>query len=139
MTRAFIGITSVAMALSLATATQAGTLASAARQGLPVAYARMTTGGVLQAFGGKGTSAATSSGNAFQKDVVFTGRYPQDITPSKVILQSTVQSSYYGVSNADVVSASPTEIRVRVYSWRSDIISSSGVSGDTFVTVLVGK
>ncbi len=107
------------------------------KKGGSIAYAKLSvaTGSVV-AFGGKGTAQASSSGGGFWT-VTFTGKYPEDITADHLILQSSCQSFDYGVANSYVQSASPTEIVVGIYCWKSDTLLPDG--GDAFVNVFFGR
>lgn len=113
---------------------------SASKSGAAVAFAKasISSQSVLS-FGGKGTTAAVASGgdsNAFV-DVKFTGKYPKDITTSQVIINATAESSDFGVANAFVVSASPTQLVIEVSGWVSTNANSN--TGETvFMSVYLG-
>jgi hypothetical protein len=113
---------------------------SASKSGAAVAYAKadILTQTVLS-FGGKGTTAAAVSGgqsNSFI-DVKFTGKYPKDVTVDQVIINATAQSSDFGVANATVVSASPSQLVVEVSGWVSTN-TDSNVGETVFMSVFLG-
>lgn len=113
---------------------------SASKSGAAVAYAKASISSQsILSFGGKGTAAAVASGgdsNSFV-DVKFIGRYPKDITASQVIINTTAESSDFGVANAFVVSASPTQLVIEVSGWVSTNANSN--TGETvFMSVYLG-
>jgi hypothetical protein len=113
---------------------------SASKSGAAVAYAKADIASqTILSFGGKGTLAAAVSGgssNAFI-DVKFTGKYPKDITVDQVIVNATAQSSDFGVANAIVQSASPSQLVVEVSGWVST--NTDSTAGETvFMSVYLG-
>ena len=141
MVRAIRGMRALAIGLAAAAALAAAPAAwasGASKSGAAIAQARVNgSTGAVQAFGGKGTISALSSGSGGFYFVTFNGHYPADITSSKVILQTTCNSGAYGVSNAYVSSATPTQINVGVYCWTSSTLTY--VSNDMFVNVYAGQ
>jgi hypothetical protein len=113
---------------------------SQSKSGMAVAYAKANIGtGTILSFGGKGTTAAEVTAANLSQDIwiTFTGKYPKDITTNQVILNATAQAHDYGVANARVYTANPTQIEVAVSGWISDNTSSS--SGETvFLAVFLG-
>jgi len=126
--------------MTLVAATAGSAAADASRRGLPVAYAAIDgASGMVVAYGGKGTAAANSSRQQTSNNIVvtFSGRFPSDITPDKVILQTTAKLAYYEVAGAKVEDATPTQIVVRIYTWES--FSTATYQGDVWVTAYVGR
>jgi hypothetical protein len=74
--------------------------------------------------------------------VTFTGTFP-GLTETdslsnqdKVLINATAYGVNYAVSNAYLVSATSTEIKVGFYTWRSDGISEANIAGG-YVTVFL--
>src|SRR5262245_26204285 len=128
----------IAMMLSLATTASATTLASESKKGVAEAYAAIDNFNcTIVAFGGKrATGASASACAAGSGTVTFTGNFPTDITASKVIVNTTAQSSSFDVTNAIVMSATPTTIVVDVSDWESDNLTA--LFNIDWVTVFVG-
>jgi hypothetical protein len=131
-------------ALLLGLATSAGAL-DRSRTGAAVAFARINGGtGAVKAFGGKGTTAAiggaalrTCPTGDSSYEVTFTGRYPDPISADQIIINSTSDWGLWGVTNARVISASPTTIVVGVSEWRSN--DQFCLDNDLFVSVYIGR
>lgn len=137
-------MTTVAVGLMAATMIQAnlgGTAkpSSVSKKGVAVAFAKADiAAATVLTFGGKGTEAASATGDHFgYADISFTGHYPKNITADQVIVIATAQSADFGVANATVLSASPTELVIRVYGWSSASLAYSGEK--VFVSVLLGR
>ncbi|HEY2775003.1 MAG TPA: hypothetical protein VGK20_13230 [Candidatus Binatia bacterium] len=116
----------------------ASTVASVAKKGTPVGYAKVNADGTIVTFGGRGTASVTASVNApGYHTVKFMGKYPSDIDVSKVVVQTTAEAASYGVTNDTVTAASPTEIDIDVSDWESDntIVTGSNV----FITIYLGR
>ena len=107
--------------------------------GQAIAFAHVTAGGGIAAFGGKGTSSATVINHpaAGVYDVSFSGKYPNSITPASLILSATAQSFDFDVSNAIVVSASPSKIVVKVRDFTSS--ADTEEDNDVFLVVFFGR
>jgi hypothetical protein len=58
----------------------------------PIGFARVA-GATVSTFGGIGTTSVTATGTGFPYTVTFNGNYPAGITPSKVVVQTTGESS----------------------------------------------
>ncbi|HXC50509.1 MAG TPA: hypothetical protein VN634_06495 [Candidatus Limnocylindrales bacterium] len=116
----------------------AGSVASAAKKGAAVGLANVSLfAGTIASKGGKGTTDVTiTSFSPGFVDLKFTGKYPDDITPGNVILQSTAQSANYSVTNGFVSSASPTEIDVTIYEWSSDTLNNQ--TDNVFIALFIG-
>lgn len=116
---------------------------SASKSGAAVAFAkvRLDSGAILT-FGGKGTKTAEMSdflANGFV-DIKFVGKYPKDLSSDQVILHATAQSSTgvnFGVANAMVLNATPTELLIRVYGWKSDTLALGAMR--LFLTAFIGE
>ena len=93
------------------------------KSGAAIAYARVSIEhGSLLSFGGKGTTFAAIAG-ADQTgfvEVRFDGKFPKDLTVDQVIPVATADLGNFGVANASVESANPTQIIVFVSCWRSN-------------------
>jgi hypothetical protein len=108
------------------------------RKGASIAYAKLSDAtGTVMAFGGKGTTQAVASGGGGYWSVTFTGKFPADVTAERLILQSSCESGNYGVANSYVASATPTEIEVVVFCWKSNTLSYD--ADDGFVNVFFGR
>jgi hypothetical protein len=134
-----LAMVSTAAILCLAATSMAGNVASAAKKGLSIATARVTSAGAIDSFGGKGTTGAIAAvhlGGLYT--VAFTGKYPSDIATNKVIVQATSEEGVYGVANAHVATATPTEIDVDVATFKTDGSDTPSLD-NFFVTVFVGQ
>ena len=129
----------IATTLALATPVGATTLLGESKKGVPQAYAAVDTStGTVLAFGGKrATGASTGVCGGGICFVTFTGNFPTDITASKVIVNTTAQSSVFDVTNAIVTAATPTSITVSVSDWKSDDLTSQ--NDVDWITVFVGR
>ncbi|MGC1677579.1 MAG: hypothetical protein WA740_08600 [Candidatus Binataceae bacterium] len=109
------------------------------KTGQAVAFARIDGGsGALTAFGGKGTISASGVRNsAGSYSVAFIGHFPKTITTNQVIINTTAESSIFGVSNGVVTAASKTEIDVSVATWVSSTLTET--DNTCFVSVFVGR
>jgi len=134
-----IALAVAALLVVTAATAHAGTVASAAKKGIPVGYASIDeVAGAVLAYGGKGTTGVTVlSHSTGQVSLKFTGKYPDDVSADKVIVQTTAESLSYGVTNTMVLSASPTEIVVAVYHFVSYQLGGD-MSGKSFVTLMIG-
>lgn len=115
-------------------------LGSVSKAGKVVAYAKVdSVFGTVLSFGGNRTRTASAvvDVSGYQTTITFTGRYPSSITPDKVIINSTCNSTGFIVSNASVVSVSPTTLVIRVYNWASNTTNIG--NGIVFVSVFIGK
>ncbi len=137
--RVLLGLSVIATTLTLATTVGATTLLGESKKGVAQAYAAVNTStATVLAFGGKratGASVAFCGGGFCQ--VTFTGNFPTDITTSKVLLNTTAQTSAFDVTNAIVGSATPTTIVVDVDDWNSSTLASQ--DDVIWVTVFVGQ
>jgi hypothetical protein len=115
----------------------AGSVASAAKKGAAVGYAKVAINGTVLAYGGKGTTGVTSFADGGAQTVTFTGKYPDDLSPGKVIATSTAEASIYGVTNLTVGIANATTIVVTVYDWKSDNTNNWG--SDIHVVLHIGQ
>jgi hypothetical protein len=129
----------IAMIASLATTATATTSASEAKKGAVEAYAAIDIGAcTILGFGGKRATAATAGSCVLGfGQVTFTGKFPTDITASKVILQTTAQSSFFDITNAYVVSATPTTIVVGISDWQSGALAPQ--ADVDYVSVFIGQ
>lgn len=106
-----------------------------------MAFAKVDlTSGDLLNFGGKGTKTAVIADD-FNKPraltVKFTGKYPKELVPGQLTVLASAESSDFGVANALVNSAGPTEIMVSVFGWRS---YDQAFTGDiVFFAVFIGE
>jgi len=118
--------------------TQVAALQAAA----PIGFARIA-GTTVTTFGGIGTTAVTATGTGFPYAVTFTGNYPAGITSSKVVVQTTAESSQSGVTNAIVNTATATSISLSVYVWTPVGMTGTGTgalaNNAVFVTLSLGK
>jgi len=123
----------------------AGKPNSGSKSGTAVAFAKVNLSvPELTAFGGKGTQSASillpESLSGEYATVVFQGRYPKETTADLIIATATAikgSAAPTTFSNLEVVSASPTEIKLRVYGW---VAATASPSGNTvFVTAFVAQ
>jgi hypothetical protein len=113
------------------------TLAMAGPAAAQAALAKCNSNGSLVSFGGFDTASASCqrmSQGYYQ--VTFSGLYAV-AGPDNVVLNTTAESSQWGVSNAYVISANPAQIVVGVYTWASPAIPL--VDNAFFITVFTGR
>ena len=129
----------IGMILGLATTAAATTVASESKTGVAEAYAAIDTSScTILAFGGRratGASASLCGGGI--ATVTFTGKFPTDITPSKVIVNSSALAAAFDVTDDGVLAATPTTIEILVADWKSDTLA--GQSNVNWITVFVGR
>jgi hypothetical protein len=129
----------IGVILGLATTAGATTVASESKKGVAEAYAAIDTSScTILAFGGKRATGASASlcGGGIAL-VTFTGKFPTDITPNNVIVNSSAGSSAFDITNDLVLTANPTTIEIDVSDWKSDTLA--GQSNVNWITVFVGR
>ena len=129
----------IGMIVGLATTAAATTVASESKKGVAEAYAAIDSSScTILAFGGKrATGASTSQCGGGIATVTFTGNFPTDITPSKVIVNSSAFASGFDVTDDGVLTATPTMIQILVADWKSDTLA--GQANVNWITVFVGR
>ncbi|HXW83709.1 MAG TPA: plastocyanin/azurin family copper-binding protein [Candidatus Binataceae bacterium] len=121
------------LALAAATPARAGS-------GEAIAFARISASGNVTADGGADLVGASAVENGpGDYTVTFDGHFPKNIAAAQLILNSTAEATstpaVFGSSNAVVLSASATQIKVEVFTWDS---SFEGADTNCFVTVFLG-
>jgi hypothetical protein len=110
--------------------------------GVAVAFARVNLAdGTVTAFGGRGTrSVVTGPSGGSGLIVLFSGRYPRNLTSAAVVVQATAEASepdQFAVANAIVANASKDQIVVTVYGWTAG--TQTPVDGYVFITLFLGE
>ena len=83
--------------------------------------AKVGANGALLASGGGDTTSVSVAHTASSGyyEVTFNGTYTLSFGANSVIINSTAESTQWGVTNAYVVSATANQIIVGVYTWQS--------------------
>lgn len=82
--------------------------------------AKVGANGALLSSGGWDTFSATSVRSSQGHYLVtFNGFYTLSAGANSVIINSTAESTQWGVTNASVISASQSQIIIEVYTWQS--------------------
>jgi len=113
------------------------TLAAAGPAAAQAALAKCSATGNLVSFGGFDTASATCQriSQGYYR-VTFSGLYAV-AGPDNVVLNTTAESTNWGVSNASVISAIPAQIVADVYTWFSP--STPLMDNAFFITVFTGR
>jgi len=129
----------IGFALTLVTSLVGTAIAGPDKTGQAIAFARIDgSTGAVTGVGGKGTTSASGVRNvAGDYIVTFTGHFPKNASTSTLIINTTAELGFFGVSGGIVESASTTQVVVRVYTWTSNVLSQT--DNNCFVSVFAGR
>jgi hypothetical protein len=109
-----------------------------------IGFAKLTSSGTILSMGGSGTTAVKMTPvMAGVYDIVFSGSFPAlgvtDNTANReaVTVLATVQGLGFEVIGASVSQATSSEIKVRVATWRSNVLTP--IDANVGIALLVGR
>lgn len=108
--------------------------------GQPIAFAGIDANGAVTSHGGLGLASASGVRNAAGDYIVtFDGHFPETMTESELVLNSTAEAPspdvVFSGSSAVVLSASASQIEVEVFTWDS---TGNGADSNSFISVFLG-